>query len=266
VVGVAYRGNIALEDITVDFEVEPVDLPNAIGFGVRELVTLKGPITESERVRLERASRFCPVGQALTKGSMQVEDEVRWASGEVAKIPAGLDSLPQLDGALPGTPSGSVHGQYLLDTKEYDHAGKMEHEGEAKISVSCENLTRTSRWILLGGHSSDGWVPPPFPLAHGGWAASTASTLSSLLPQVGDANGLSVELYMSAGGNRGSSQSNAAEGIVAHRQVLRRITVPGSPNTFPIETVQAALQRDPISLAYLNGGILLHDEVVVESY
>ena len=70
---------------------------------------------------------------------------------------------------------------------------------------------------------------------------------------------------MAAGGNRGSSQSNAAEGIVAHRQVLRRITVPGSPSTFPIETVQAALQRDPISLAYLNGGVLLHDEVVVES-
>ena len=33
VVGVAYRGNIALEDIKVDFEVEPVELPNAIGFG-----------------------------------------------------------------------------------------------------------------------------------------------------------------------------------------------------------------------------------------
>ena len=262
----AYRGNIALEDITVDFEVEPVDLPNAIGFGVRELVTLKGRITESERVRLERASRFCPVGQALTKGSMQVEDEVRWASGEVAEIPAGLESFPQLDGALPDIPSGLVHGQYLLDTKEYDHSGKMEHEGEAKISVSCENLTRTSRWILLGGHSSDGWVPPPFPLAHGGWAASTASTLSRLLPQEGDANSLSVELYMTAGGNRGASQSNAAEGIVAHRKVLRRITVPGSPSAFPIKTVQAALQRDPISLAYLNGGVLLHDEVVVESY
>ena len=265
VVGVAYRGNIALEDIAVDFDVEPVELPNAIGFGVRELVTLKGNISEQERVRLERASRFCPVGQALTKGSMQVADEVRWASGDVAAISAGLESLPQLDGALPTIPSGSVHAQYLLDTKEYDDAGKMEHEGEAKISVSCENLTRTSRWTLQGGHSSDGWVPPPFPLAHGGWAASTASTLSRLLPQVDDPNGLSVELYMAAGGNRGDSQSNAAEGIVAHRQVSRRIIVPGSPSTTPMEAVQAALQRDPISLAYLNGGVLLHDEVVVES-
>jgi len=52
---------------------------------------------------------------------------------------------------------------------------------------------------------------------------------------------------------------------VAHRQVSRRIIVPGSPSTTPMEAVQAALQRDPISLAYLNGGVLLHDEVVVES-
>ena len=35
-VGVAYRGHIALEDIQVDFEVEPVELPQSIGFGVRE--------------------------------------------------------------------------------------------------------------------------------------------------------------------------------------------------------------------------------------
>ena len=68
VVGVAYRGNIPLEDISVDFEVEPIELPNSLGFGVREVVTLKGNISESERVRLQRASQFCPVGQALTKG------------------------------------------------------------------------------------------------------------------------------------------------------------------------------------------------------
>ena len=266
VVGVAYRGNIALEDIKVDFEVEPIELPNAIGFGVRELVTLKGRISESERVRLQRASQYCPVGQALTKGSMEVEDEVRWSTGEVAAASPAPESLPQLDGALPAIPSGSVHGQYLLDTKEYDDAGKMEHEGEAKVSISCENLTRTSRWTLLGGHSSNGWVPPPFPLAHGAWAASTVSTLSRLLPQgTEDADGLSVELVMAAGGNRGQSQANAAEGVVGRRRVLRRIIVPGTPSTTPIEAVQAALQRDPISLAYLNGGVLLHDEVVVES-
>ena len=265
VVGVAYRGNIALEDIKVDFEVEAVELPNAIGFGVRELVTLKGRISEPERVRLERASRYCPVGQALTKGSMEIEDEIRWSNGEVASASPSPESLPSLDGALPTIPTGSVHGRYLLDTKEYDDAGKMEHEGEAKVSIRCENLTRPSRWTLLGGHSSEGWVPPPFPLAHGAWAASTASTLSRLLLQgTEDADGLSVELVMAAGGNRGQSKADAVEGVVGRRRVLRRIILPGTPGTTPIEAVQAALQRDPISLAYQNGGVLIHDEVVVE--
>ena len=265
VVGVAYRGKIALEDIKVDFEVEPIELPNAIGFGVRELVTLKGRISESERVRLQRASQYCPVGQALTKGAMEIEDEVRWSSGEVMTASPAPEALQPLEGALPAIPSGTVHGRYLLDTKEYDETGAMVHEGEVKVSVSCENLTRWSRWTLLGGHSSEGWVPPPFPLAHAAWAASTASTLSRLLPQETDgADGLSVELVMAAGGNRGQSQSNAADGVVGRRQVLRRIILPGTPRTTPIEAVQAALQRDPITLAYQNGGVLLHDEVVVE--
>ena len=110
-------------------------------------------------------------------------------------------------------------------------------------------------------------MPPPFPLAHGAWAASTVSTLSRLLPQgtTEEPDGLSVELVMPPAGNRGQSQGNAAEGVVTRRQVLRRITVPGTQHDVPIEAVQAALQRDPISLAYQNGGVLLHDEVVVES-
>jgi hypothetical protein len=67
-VGVADRVKIPLDDIVVDFEIEPTGLPNGMGFGVKELVTLYGNISESERVRLERASNFCPVGQALNKG------------------------------------------------------------------------------------------------------------------------------------------------------------------------------------------------------
>lgn len=261
----AYRGHIPLEDIKVDFEVEPVELSSAIGFGVREVVTLKGQISEAERLRLQRAARYCPVGQALTKGSMEVEDEVQWSSGEVTAISPAPEALQPLEGALPAIPPGSVHARYLLDTKEYDETEAMVHEGEAKVYVTYENLTRSSRWTLLAGHSSEGWVPPPFPLAQGAWAASTASTLSRLLPLGTEgADGLSVELVMAAGGNRGQSQGNAAEGVVGHRRVLRRVILPGTPNTTPIEAVQAALQRDPISIAYRNGGVLLQDEVVVE--
>lgn len=265
-VGVAYRGNISLEDIKVEFNVEPLELPDPIGFGVRELVTLKGKISESERVRLERAANYCPVGQALTKGSMQIMDEVHWDSGDVMSATPAPEGLQPLEGDLPAISSGNVFGQYLLNTKEYDETGAMVHEGEAKVSVNCENLTRSSRWILLGGHSSKGLVPGPFPLAHGGWAASTVSTLGRLLLRdTEDVGALSVELIMApGGGGRGQAQANAAEGVVEHRQVLRRIMVPGTPSTTPLSTIQAALLRDPISLAYQNGGILLNHEVVVE--
>lgn len=254
-----------MEDITVDFQVEPVELSNAIGFGVREVVTLKGPISESQRVRLQRAAQFCPVGQALTKGSMQIEDEVRWSSGEATSVSPTPEDLQPLDGNLPTVPTGTVHGRYLLDTKEYDENGGMIHEGGAKIYVTCENLTRSSRWTLLAGHSSEGWVPPPFPLAQAAWAASTATTLSRLLPKgSGDTDSLRVEIAMAGPGGRGQSQGNAAAGVVGHRRALRRLIVPGTPRTTPVEVIKAALQRDPITLAYLNGGVLLHDEVMVE--
>jgi hypothetical protein len=265
VVGVAYRGQIPLDDIKVDFELEPVELPNAIGFGVKEVVTLIGPLSEIERVRLERAARYCPVGQALTKGSVEFEDEVEWSSGEVTAASPVSATLPKLEWDLPAILPGTVHGRYLIETKEHDETGAMVHEGEVKIYITTENLTRSSRWTLLAGHSSEGWVPPPFPLAQGAWAASTASTLSQLLPQWTDGiDGLSVELVMAARGDRGQSQRNAAEGVVGRRRALRRVTVPGTPRTTPIEAVQAALQRDPISIAYRNGGILLHEKVAVE--
>ncbi|MFQ6025965.1 MAG: OsmC family protein [Dehalococcoidia bacterium] len=265
VVGVAYRGQIPLEDIKVDFEVEPIELPNSIGFGVRELVTLKGNISETERVRLQRAAQYCPVGQAITKGSMQIEDEVQWSSGEVTAASPAPEGLPALEGVLPAIRPGTVRGRYLLDTKEYDENGGMEHEGEVKVYTTCENLTRPSRWTILGGHSSEGWVPPPFPLAQAAWAASTATTLSRLLPQgAADANDIAVELGMAARGDRGSAQGNAAAGVVARRQAFRRVLVPGTPRTTPLETIQAALQRDPITIAYREGGVLLQEEVVVE--
>jgi hypothetical protein len=265
VVGVAYRGQIPLEDIKVDFEVEPVELPNAIGFAVREVVTLTGQLSETERLRLQRAAQYCPVGQSLTKGSMEIQDEVQWSSGELTAASPALAALPRLERDLPAIPPGSVHGHYLLGTKEYDETGAMVHEGEVKVYITCKNLTHSSHWSLLSGHSSEGWVPPPLPLAQGAWAASTVVTLSRLLSQGEEgADDLQVELTLGAGGARGRSQRNAAGGVVGHRRALRRVTVPGTPRTTPIEAVQAALQSDPISMAYRNGGVLLHEEVVVE--
>ncbi len=267
-VGVAYRGRIPLEDVTVDFEVEPVALSNSIGFGVRKVVTLKGQLSDMERLRLQRAAEYCPVGQALTKGSVEIKDEVQWSSGEVAVAPPLPERLRPLEGDLPAVVPGAVRGRYLLDTKVYDESAGRLHEGEVKVYITCENLTRSSRWTLLAGHSPEGWVPPPFPLAQGAWAASTVVTLSQLLrPQeTVRANGLRVEIVENApgaGANRGQAQINAAAGVVGRRRALRRIVLPGTPSTTPIEAVQAALQRDPISTAYRNGGVLLHEELVV---
>jgi hypothetical protein len=254
-----------LEDIEVDFEVAPVERPGSLGFGVRELVTLKGDLSESDRVRLQRASRYCPVGQALTKGSMVIEDEVQWRSGEVTAISGTATNLPALEGNLPVIQPGTVHGSYLLDTKEYDEQGVMQHEGEAKVYVTTQNLTHTSRWTLLAGHSSPGLIPPPFPSTHAGWAASTVATLSSLLPLADehDARDLQVEVGLNMSGGRELSQDSAAEGRIVHRNAVRRIVAPGTPRSMPVETIQAALQRDPITLAYLEGGILLDEKVVI---
>ena len=265
-VGVAYRGSIPLEDIEVDFEVEPVERPGSIGFGVRELVTLKGNLSEGDRVRLQRASRYCPVGQALTKGSMVIEDEVQWRSGEITALSSNPANLPTLEGTLPVIRPGTVHASYLLDTKEYGDDGVMLHEGEAKVYVTTENLTHISRWTLMAGHSSPGLIPPPFPSAQAGWAASTATTLSRLLPlsEEEDPRDIQVEIGVTISGGRDSAQGSAAEGRVVHRNAVRRIVVPGSPRTMPVETVQAALQRDPITIAYTEGGILLDEQVVVE--
>ena len=115
--GVAYRGNIALEDIAVDFEVELTFANDGVGFGVRESVTLYGKISESERVPLGLVSGHCPVGQALTKGSIQVDDEFRWSTGETVSATTSSEDLHPLDGDLPAILFGTVHAKYLLDTK-----------------------------------------------------------------------------------------------------------------------------------------------------
>ena len=264
-VGVAYRGNIALNDITAEFQVEPIPDKSGMGFGVREVVTLIGDLTESERVRLERASNFCPVAQAMSKGSMQIKDEVRWSSGETKSASPVPDALPNLDASIPTIPFGTVSGMYLIETKEHDEAGKMIHEGESKVTIRFENLTRKSSSIVLGGHSTAGLVPGPFPLAHSGWASSTVATLSRLLPFGGNgADGLKAELFMAGiPGGSAEAQANASEGVVGYRDVKRRITVPGTPSDIPLKAVQAALLRDPMSITYQNGGVLLSHDVVI---
>jgi len=165
VVGVASRGQIPLQDIRVDFQVEPVAGADARGFGVRKTVTLHGALSATEQRRLQRAAEYCPVGQLFTKGALVVEDQAACRAENTA--PEAVASAAQvLQPSLPTLPTcaaGAVHGRYLVETKEYDDSGVLRHEGEVKVYVTCANLTRTGRWTLLAGHSAEAGCRRPCP-------------------------------------------------------------------------------------------------------
>jgi len=266
VVGVAYRGHIPLQDIRVDFQVEAAAGPDVSGFGVRKTVTLKGTLSETEQLRLRRAAEYCPVGQLFSKGALDLEDQVA-CNAESAAPEAAVPSAQVLQPS-PATPvsfpPGAVHGHYLADTKEYADSGVLQHEGEVKLYLTCENLTRPGRWTLLAGHSSAGWMPPPVPLAYAALAASTVTTLEQLIsPGAWPVAGFHVEIAPHSGGNRDQAQANAAAGTINVRRAVRRVVLHGAPDALPIQTIEAALQQDPLSASFRKGGVLLGEQIVV---
>ncbi|MGH8057114.1 MAG: OsmC family protein [Candidatus Entotheonellia bacterium] len=266
VVGVAYRGQIPLQDIRVDFQVEAVAHPDASGFGVRKTVTLKGSLSEMEQLRLRRAAEYCPVGQLFTKGALALEDQVAYNADSAA--PEAAVSLAQALQPPPATPlifaPGAVQGRYLADTQEYADSGMLQHEGEVKLYLTCENLTRPGRWTLLAGHSSAGWMPPPVPLAYAALAASTVTTLEQLISSdAWPVSGFHVEIAPHGGGNRDQAQTNAAAGTINVRHAGRRVVLHGALDALPIQTIEAALQQDPLSASFRKGGILLSEQIVV---
>ena len=265
-VGVAYRGQIPLQDISVDFQVEAVARPNARGFGVRKTVTLQGPLAETEQLRLRRAAEYCPVGQLFTKGALALEDQVTCSTesarpeavAQVARVLRRSSDIPQ-----PFTP-GAVRGRYLVDTKEYADSGVLQHEGEVKVYMTCENLTRSGRWTLLAGHSSEGWMPPPIPLAYAALAASTVTTLQQCVASEGwPLAGFHVEIVPQGAGNRDQAQVAAATGAINVRRAVRRVVLHGTPGTWPVQSLEAALQHDPLSTSFRQGGVLLGEQIVV---
>jgi uncharacterized OsmC-like protein len=266
VVGVAHRGQIPLQDIQVDFQVEAPVRPETRGFGVRKTVTLKGPLSATEQLRLRRAAEYCPVGQLFTKGALAIEDEVTY-NAEAAALQAAT-AAPQVLQSPPDTfPScapGAVHGRYLIDTQEYADGGVLQHEGEVKLYLTCDNLTRTGRWILLAGHSSAGWMPPPVPLAYAALAASTVTTLRPCdSSEAWPSAGFHVEVIPYGAGNRDQSQAAAAAGTINTRRIVRRIVLHGAPAIPPVQTIEAALQHDPLTLSFRNGGVLLDEQIIV---
>jgi uncharacterized OsmC-like protein len=264
VVGVAHRGQIPLQDIGIDFQVEPVDGTDARGFGVRKTVTLYGTLSATEQRRLQRAAEYCPVGQLFTKGALVVEDQVAYGTERLAPeaVAPGAQGL-QPPTLLTGAP-GAVHGRYLVETKAYDDSGVLLHEGEVKIYLTCTNRTRPGRWTLLAGHSSEGWVPPPVPLAYAALAASTVTTLRACLaPDAWPAAGWHVEIAPYGAGNREQAQASAAAGTLNTRRVVRTIVLHSTPNTGLGQAIAAALQQDPLTASFRQGGVVLDEQVVV---
>lgn len=264
-VGVAYRGQIPIQDIRVDFTVEAVAGPDARGFGVRKTVTLYGSLSETEQLRLRRAAEYCPVGQLFTKGALVLEDQVicsaESAAPEAAQSARVLQRLADTPTPLP---PGTVHGRYLIDTKEYTDSGMLQHEGEVKVYLTCANSTRPGRWTLLAGHSSAGWVPPPVPLAYAALAASTVTTLRQYVsPDAWPPAGFQVEIAPQGAGSRDQAQGNAAAGAINVRRAVRRVVLHGTPDTLSVQAIKAALQHDPLATSFHAGGVLLGEQIVV---
>jgi uncharacterized OsmC-like protein len=266
VVGVAHRGQIPLQDIRVDFQVDAVVRPDASGFGVRKTIALKGPLSETEQLRLRRAAGYCPVGQLFTKDALAIEDQVTCSaqnSAPEAVLSAAQVFQPPLD-TFPACAPGAVHGHYLVDTQEYDDRGVLQHEGEVKLYLTCENRTRPGRWTLLAGHSSAGWMPPPVPLAYAALAASTVTTLRQFVPRKAwPSAGFQVEIIPQGAGNRDQSQVAAAAGTINTRRVVRKIVLHGAPDVSPVQAIEEALPHDPLALSFRSGGVLLGEQIIV---
>lgn len=179
-VGVAYRGQIPLEDIAIQFEVAAASAEGRPRSGVRKTITVTGPLGEEHLVRLRRAADFCPVGQYFTKRVTTIEDHVELASigspvdGHEAPDPSMIENGLGQEVVLP---PGPVRGRYLRDTREWgEESGRriLTQEGEVNVYLACEGLKRPHRWALLGGHTSESWGPRPADFASGALAASTA--------------------------------------------------------------------------------------------
>jgi hypothetical protein len=191
-----------------------------------------------------------------------VTGSVQSAAPEAAR-PAAQGVQPPLD-ALPTCPPGTVHCRYLFDTREYAGSGVLQHEGEVKLYLTCENPTWPGRWTFLAGHSSAGWMPPRVPLAYAALAASTVTTLRALVSRAaGPSAGFHVEMLPHGAGTRDQSQTAAAAGTINPRRVVRTIVLYGAPGVSAVQAIEAALPHDPLARSFRSGGVLLGEQIIL---
>lgn len=252
-----------LANLTVALHIpaEPTPAPNTLG--VRKTVTLHGPLDTTAQRLLRRVLAYCPVGQLLTQGALEIDDAV-YAPGTPMVIPHRVDDAHTLPAPSWGLVPGEVSGHYLLETQTSDAEGVLHHEGEVKLYLTCANATRPGRWTLLAGHSADGWVPSPVPLTYAALAASTVATLQQTVPpDAWPPGGFQVDLAPYPGGNRAQSQASAAAGTRNARHLVRTVVVHGEVSTRLHQHITAALAQDPLTILCRTGAQLLGDEMVV---
>ena len=256
-VGVAYRGNVALDDIGVTLQVEATDGVDGPGFGVRESVRLGGTFSEADLARMHRAVSYCPVSQLFTKGALKTVDEVV----AVSQPPATELLSPAATTVAWEVAPTVVEGHYLSDTKEYVD-GRMSEEGEVKIYVAADHPVAAGRWMLLSGHTSIPWIPHPVPLALAGLAASTLSTLQATFGAASPAP-LRVEFASPPSLGAKVAQAAAASGTVNRRELVRRVVVGGALSDSLEQEIRAALSRDPLYRIFERGNALRSVDVSV---
>lgn len=276
-VGVAYRGNIPLEHIAIEFEVGASSGDRKLQNGVKKTITVTGPLTDEHLLRLKRASDFCPVGQHMTRRVTTIEDHVEFATGgteahpQDAPHPFTVGSLPERNSAELIFPAGKVDSRYLRETREWgEDAGKrvLAQEGEVNVYFACDGQKRGHRWAVLGGHTSESWGPRPVDFPNGALAASTVETLRRLVaPEALGYDDLAVFIESEGHGGpastgRAGAQLAAMAGETRPRRVIRKVIAGGPLLEVPVDTIYVALKSDPMARFIQEGDILLGEKLV----
>jgi hypothetical protein len=75
--------------------------------------------------------------------------------------------------------------------------------------------------------------------------------------------GFHIEIAPYGAGNRDQAQTSAAAGTLNARRVVRRVVLHGTGSAVPMQAIAAALQQDPLSTSFRQGGAVLDEQIVI---
>jgi hypothetical protein len=84
-----------------------------------------------------------------------------------------------------------------------------------------------------------------------------------MAPEVWTPAGFHVEIAPYGTGNRDQAQTIAAAGTLNARRVVRTVVLHSAPSTVSAQAIEAALQQDPLSTSFRQGGVVLGEQIVV---